>query len=205
MLICSSAQHAQVFFLNLRQNILSWGCCELLIMTYICSKYLEERSTNAGIRAKSSFHSYARSKCGPWRWLRKVNLTCQWFSPTSNQNILIWGCCEFSLISCYCWKYLEERSANAGTRAKSPFYSYARSRCGPWRWLRKIKLTCLWFLPTSNQNIPIWGCCEFLLITFYCWKYREKSSDNAGTRARSPFHSYDRSKCGPWRKVKLTC
>jgi len=34
------------------------------------------------------------------------------------------------LITFYCHKYLEERPTNAGTRAKPPFLSYARSKSG---------------------------------------------------------------------------
>ena len=55
------------------------------------------------------------------------------------------------------------------------------------------------FYPTSNQNDSIWGCGVFLLNTFYCHKYLEEGSTNAGTRANPPYLSYARSRGGPWR------
>jgi len=42
------------------------------------------------------------------------------------------------------------------------------------------------------------GFAFFLLITFYCHKYTEERSTNAGTRANPPFLSYARSRGGLW-------
>jgi len=41
------------------------GVVRFLLITFYCHKYLEERSTNPGTRAKPPFLSYARSKSGP--------------------------------------------------------------------------------------------------------------------------------------------
>ena len=105
-------------------------------------------------------------------------------------------CCVFLLITFYCHKYLEERTTNAGTRANPPFFSYAHSKSCVWRWphFQDIEI-----LPNFKPKLLDLRVLRFFLLNrFYCHKYLEERSTNAGMRANPPYLSYARSGGGLW-------